>query len=169
MHKDWDIIAAHWSPAGVTSTLQALSDDIRGYLSNNAVEPGDLSHFGIVVENIDGSVERLNQDLDTAWTPPTRDWVAAIGVHVARGDFHGIELEFIQPVGPSFFLEALQTGGEAVHHVSFTVADIDAGHAALADAGEPSLGGIRQGSHGRIAFFAPSVVAPVCIELCQQH
>jgi hypothetical protein len=92
-----------------------------------------------------------------------------MGVHVARGDFHGIELEFIQPVGPSFFLEALQAGGEAVHHVSFTVADIDAGHAALADAGESSLGGIRQGSHGRIAFFSPSEVAPVCVELCQQH
>ncbi|MDP6449545.1 MAG: VOC family protein, partial [Lentisphaeria bacterium] len=118
MHKDWDIVATHWLPAGVTSTLQALSDDIRGYLSNNAVEPGDLSHFGIVVENIDGSVERLNRDLDTAWTPTTRDWVAAMGVHVARGNFHGIELEFIQPVGPSFFLEALQAGGEAVHHDS---------------------------------------------------
>ncbi|MDP7398645.1 MAG: VOC family protein [Lentisphaeria bacterium] len=169
MHKEWDIVAACWLPAGVTSTLQALSDGIRGYLSSNAVEPRDLSHFGIVVENIDGSVERLNRDLDTAWTATTRDWVESLGVHVARGDFHGIELELIQPVGQSFFLEALQAGGEGIHHLSFTVADIDAGHAALAAAGEPSMGGIRQGSHGRIAFFAPAAVAPVCIELCQQH
>lgn len=95
------------------------------------------------------------------------NWVEAFSVHVARGDLQGIELELIQPVGASFFLDALSTSGDTTQLLSFTVDDVHAVHAMLSGNAVQAVGDVRQGSHGAIVFFNPAELDLIYAELCQ--
>ena len=84
---------------------------------------------------------------------------------VARGEFEGAELELLQPEKPGFLLDSLQQYGEHLNHISYEVANISDCHDTLTANGVASLFGIRQGSHGEVAFFAPEVLKPLYLEL----
>ena len=99
-----------------------------------------------------------------------RNWVGAYKVTVARGLIEGVELEFIEPGGDSFFLEALISHGDALQHVSYRVENIGdclrklhAGGVALVNE-QP-----RAGSHGKVAFARPAEFRPTYLELTEPN
>ena len=172
MGTNWQKIEAQW-PARIDDTtlpFDTLRRQMESFLASHAVIPKAFSHFGIVIKDIDATLDILAQILQQPWTPAIRNWVSAFSVHVARGEMEGMELEFIQPLGESFFLDFLNTGGERMQHASFRVEAIEDCIENLQVKQVPVIGGgIQVGSHGKIAFIRPEAFYPLCLELCEPY
>lgn len=84
--------------------------------------------------------------------------------------FNDKELEFIEPVGESFFNTFLKEKGEGLHHLAFQINDIYECFGKLKTKGveavdnEPSYG-----SHGKVAFFMTGLFGNIFIELFQEN
>ncbi len=166
----WDQIGAHW-PANSHDRAWPygeLAEAAHAFLAGQGVNPVGLSHYGIVVADRNAALARLNRLTQEPWRPTTEAWVEAFNVHVMRGDLQGVELEFIEPDGPSFFADFLAGQGERLQHISFRVDGIHEAVKRLRDAAVPLVNDqVREGSHGWIAFLRPDPFTPLCLELCQ--
>jgi hypothetical protein len=85
----------------------------------------------------------------------------------AEGGFGGLKFELVEPLeGESIYKEFLEERGEGIHHVAFTVDNLDA---QIADMAERGFKVIQTGetSRGRFAYFNTDLVGGVAVELIQ--
>lgn len=83
-----------------------------------------LEHISVLVRNCDEAVARWKTIFGVA---EHRDVgvVAHEGVKCAKFAVGGVDLEFIEPIAPGPQARALQARGEGVHHLSFTIDNVD--------------------------------------------
>ncbi len=110
-------------------------------LINRDTAVGTLNHIGIAVVSIEASLKQF------------RDVFGSPDAEILRSDERGIRACFIEE------------HGEGIHHLAFTVADLDAKAAALASLDIPIIDGPREGFRARIAFADSSATHGVLIEL----
>lgn len=151
--------------------LSTFQEEMFDFLEMNDILPISFSHFGVVVENIDSSIEWLRKLIgENTETSINKNQVDSYNVYVARIRLDEKELELIEPYGEGFFGEYLNSHGDCLHHISFQVCDAEESLLKLSD----SKGAIelidkkpRSGSHGKVAFVRPVFSEPLCLELCQ--
>lgn len=125
-----------------------------------------VGHIGIAVEDVD-SVAKIFEDL-FGIELAGKHGAPGQPVKVAMLKTEGTILELVAPTGEeSSLAKFLKTRGNAIHHISFEVEDIDAALSHLKRKGvelvdrEP-----RVGAEGkRIAFIHPKSCAGILIEL----
>ncbi|MXX46670.1 MAG: methylmalonyl-CoA epimerase [Acidimicrobiia bacterium] len=128
----------------------------------------NLDHVGIAVHDLDHALDEYQEKYGI--TPLYRETVASQGVEEAMIPLGGSFIQLLQPLGSETPVgRFLAKRGEGVHHLAWTVADIDAAlehlkaqGARLVDS-EPRPGG--RGS--RIAFVHPADLAGTLIELVE--
>jgi len=83
-----------------------------------------INHVSICVRNIDEALARYKTILEIEQVHDfgTVDLEGVKAAGISIGDFL---LEFIQPVRPGPFSRFLEKRGEGLHHLSFTVDDVD--------------------------------------------
>jgi len=129
-----------------------------------------VGHIGIAVEDLD-SVAKIFEDLfgielEAKHSAPDQP------VQVALLKTEGTTLELVTPTDQqSGLAKFLKKRGNAIHHISFDVEDIDAALSHLKEKGvelidkEP-----RVGAEGkRIAFIHPKSCSGIMIELKEKH
>ena len=85
----------------------------------------------------------------------------------AEGGVGGLKFELVQPLeGESIYKEFLEKKGEGIHHIAFTVDDLDTEIAKMAERGFKVLQ-TGQTSRGKFAYFDTDKVGGVVIELVQ--
>lgn len=136
------------------------------------IEAKAVNHIGIAVRSLDehrGYYERV-----LGATYEGTEEVASQKVRVAFyriGDAeHGVRLELLEPTSPeSPVAKFIEKRGEGVHHIAYTVADIDARLAALKEGGTSLIDQApRPGAHHtRIAFLHPKASAGILTELVE--
>ena len=101
-------------------------------LETGALAIDSFSHIGVVVEDIDKTTKFLSSILDLGpWDireySPTKDELMIgelFGLKEAHANIRGTEVELIQPLaGNSIWSQFLETNGEGIHHISFTVSN----------------------------------------------
>jgi len=124
-----------------------------------------FNHIGVVVRDLDKAVEYYQSLglVDRVSTPMTAEGKKAklIGKFVRIGE---LNLEIWQPIrGETVQQEFLDSRGEGVNHICFTVDDIDKERAKLVEKGIPVIWGIQ----GRVAYFDTRKVGNILLELLQ--
>lgn len=129
-----------------------------------------LSHVAIAVPDLAAAAAALERKLGVTAGPVHEN--AAQGVRLAYIDLGNARIELIQPLSADSpiakFIERNPAGG--LHHVCFTVGDLDdalasAGKAGVRTAGKPGLN-----VHGeRIAFLKPADILGALVELEEKH
>ena len=104
-------------------------------LPNDAATLPGLTHFGLVVEDMDKAAKAMSEMWGIgSWTvideyEPTEDILLAGGLFkhkLAFTDFGPTQIELIQPLDTrGIWYEFLKTNGESLHHLCFTVPDWD--------------------------------------------
>ena len=128
-----------------------------------------LDHVGIAVTNVEAAVALFQELLDAPKTPiveaPERGLRAAI---VAQGQ---TRLEFLESTDPENAIgKYIARRGEGLHHIAFSVDDIQAKLSELKRAGVPLIDQEpRQGLTGIIAFLQPQATRHVLVELVQHQ
>lgn len=128
----------------------------------------NLDHVGIAVHDLDHALDEYQEKYGI--TPLYRETVASQGVEEAMIPLGGSFIQLLQPLGSETPVgRFLAKRGEGVHHLAWTVADIDAAlehlkaqGARLVDS-EPRPGG----GGSRIAFVHPADLAGTLIELVE--
>jgi len=128
----------------------------------------NLDHVGIAVHDLDHALDEYREKYGI--TPLYRETVASQGVEEAMIPLGGSFIQLLQPLGPETPVgRFLAKKGEGVHHLAWTVANINAAlehlkaqGARLVDS-EPRPGG----GGTRIAFVHPSDLAGTLIELVE--
>ena len=170
MTSSWKHIEARWpgKVGGCEVSFATLKRDMESLLAGLGIAPRAFSHFGIVVSDIEKAMTAIVRIVGSRLDEVRKDWVQAYAVYVSRGHLEGIELEFVQPAGASFFADHLAAEGEGLHHLSFRVDDIGL-CAEILEASEAVRTDypIRDGSHGRILFVEPETFQPLFLELCE--
>ena len=128
----------------------------------------NLDHVGIAVHNLDRAVDEYR--VKYGITPLYRETVSSQGVEEATIPLGGSFIQLLQPLGPETPVgRYLAKKGEGVHHLAWTVADIEAALEHLKAQGarmvdsEPRPGG----GGTRIAFVHPRDLAGTLIELVE--
>lgn len=170
MQTLWDQVERSWPARGgePAAGYRVLRDRALELLGRCSIPTVGFSHFGVVVGRIEEALSAVAGFTGTALPEVTAAWVEAYQVQVARFPLEGTELELIAPRGESFFAEHQHAFGDGLHHLSVQVLDVSAALERLSAHGvrlidrEP-----RTGSHGKVAFSAPDVLAPVRLEVFQ--
>ncbi len=130
--------------------------------------PYNIDHVAIAVHDLDATLADLHQQYGVE--PLSREVVESQGVEEAMIAIGGSNLQILQPLRPDSPVgRFLDKRGEGLHHVAFSVPDIEAALDHLADTGtrlvdeEPRIGG---GGH-RIAFVHPGAMAGTLVELVE--
>ena len=132
-----------------------------------------MNHVGVVVRDLDKVVSFYKDVFGaTATAIKKRE---DLGVSVALVFVGDSELEMFAPLErrPAGSLgetmqEFLNTRGEGMHHLAFSVNDIEAAVGEIRDRGLALLGAApRDGMHGRIAFVSEDSAYGTRIELCE--
>ena len=125
-----------------------------------------IDHIGIAVRDIKTSSEFYKRCLNLDVSEPID--VASQKVRIAFMEIGNTKLELIQPLGDDSSVEKfIQKKGEGLHHICFSVDDIDKALAELKDKRvrlvdeKPRVGA----SGKRIAFLHPESSSGVLIEL----
>jgi len=129
-----------------------------------------FDHVGVLVEDFAAprSLLAASPGVEVARPEPE----PALGVEILWARVGPTWLEFMRPTDPaSRVARLLETGDKGVHHVAFTVVDIEASLAGLREAGFPLRDPVpRVGAHGNlIAFLEPDGIAGTLIELVERR
>ena len=127
-----------------------------------------LNHIGIAVKSIDEHRSFYEQTLGAEFEGC--EDVASQKVRVAFFKINDVRLELLEPTDPSSAVaKFLENRGEGLHHLAFTVDDIQARIAELQSEGLRMIDQTpRQGAHHmQIAFIHPKSTHSVLTELCQ--
>jgi methylmalonyl-CoA/ethylmalonyl-CoA epimerase len=172
----WDKVEECWpvklpvSNYPEPSNFNLLKEKMENFLIEREITVQGFSHFGFVVYSIEGSVDILKKYDGEKAGELKKVWVEAYSVYVGRIIFDGKELEFISPVGDSFFKTFLNEEGEGFHHIAFKVGNINSCLGRLKTYGVESIDKEPlSGSHGKIAFLVPGLFGRMCIELFQKY
>ena len=128
----------------------------------------NLDHVGIAVHNLDRSLEEYRTKYGA--TPLYRETVSSQGVEEAMIPLGGSFIQLLQPLGPDTPVGRFLTKkGEGVHHLAWTVADIEAALDHLKHQGARLIDPVpRRGGRGaRIAFVHPRDWAGTLVELVE--
>ncbi len=133
-------------------------------LSSGNTKVGALNHIGLAVVNIEESLKQFYELLDS---PQARILVneehGVRGAFIEQGETH---IELLEPLhSDSVIAKFLARHGEGIHHMAFTVNNVDAKAEELETVGIPIITGPREGFTGRIAFADPTKMHGVLIEL----
>jgi methylmalonyl-CoA epimerase len=127
-----------------------------------------LNHVSIAVRNLDEALsvyrERLGLRLGAEETIPER------GVRLAKVYAGEVCIELVEPLDEkSPLARSIAKRGEGLHHLAFTVPDIDAALRRLRDEGIPLVDETPKAGAGgsRIAFLRPQALAGVLVELVE--
>ena len=83
-----------------------------------------INHVSICVRNLDEAVARYKKILgvEKVFNFGVVDWEGVRAAGIPIGDF---VLEFVEPIGENTFSRFLDKHGEGLHHLSFTVDDVE--------------------------------------------
>ena len=132
-------------------------------LASSNARVGALNHIGLAVVSIEESLKQFYDLLDS---PEARILVneehGVRGAFLEQGETH---IELLEPLrADSVIGRYLENHGEGIHHMAFTVDDVDVKAAELQALGIPIITGPREGFTGRIAFADPSKMHGVLVE-----
>jgi methylmalonyl-CoA/ethylmalonyl-CoA epimerase len=128
----------------------------------------DLHHIAIAVPSIAAALPHYVDGLGMRLLGAEE--VASERVKVAILAVGATRIELLEPTSPdSPVAKFLAKRGPGLHHLAFTVKDVDAAASRLAEAGAPLLGEApRPGAHGtRVAFLHPKYLNGVLAELVE--
>jgi methylmalonyl-CoA/ethylmalonyl-CoA epimerase len=129
---------------------------------------GRIDHVGVAVEDIDAALPLYRNALGLSLVH--RETVEEQGVDAALLEVGDGHVELIAPLGPETGVaKFLANRGPGLHHVAYTVDDIDRALEGLRQAGlrlidERARAGIR---NSRVAFVHPSATGGVLTEIVQ--
>jgi methylmalonyl-CoA/ethylmalonyl-CoA epimerase len=129
---------------------------------------GRIDHVGVAVEDIDAALPLYRDALGLSLVH--RETVEEQGVDAALLEVGDGHVELIAPLGPETGVaKFLANRGPGLHHVAYTVDDIDRALEGLRQAGlrlidERARAGIR---NSRVAFVHPSATGGVLTEIVQ--
>jgi methylmalonyl-CoA epimerase len=125
---------------------------------------GALNHVGIAVTDLDASLRQFQELYDSPETQVIESVELGIkAAFIEQGETH---IELLQPLRVDTVIgRFIDAHGEGIHHMAFTVGDVDAKVEQLLSLGIPIIDGPRAGLRGRIAFSNPSATHGVLIEL----
>jgi methylmalonyl-CoA/ethylmalonyl-CoA epimerase len=127
-----------------------------------------INHIGIAVRSIEAQRSFYEQTLGALFEGVEE--VADQKVRVGFFRLGDVRLELLEPSDPSSTIATfLEKKGEGLHHVAYTVDDLEARIAALKHAGLRMIDDApRPGAHRtRIAFVHPKGTFGVLTELCE--
>lgn len=127
-----------------------------------------VNHIGIAVQSIDEQKEYYEQHLGAEFEGIEE--VADQKVRVAFYRIGDVKLELLEPTDPSSTIAGfLEKRGPGLHHVAFTVDDIQARIDELKSGGLRMIDETpRRGAHNmQIAFVHPKSTFGVLTELCE--
>jgi len=127
-----------------------------------------IGHLGIVVENIEKSINALSQIVDFE-KPVIKDFPDK-KMKCAVVQLNGVALEFLQDNSEDGFLAKFQRErGNAIHHFCLLSDDMQQDVEALKEKGVPMMDQEpRTGLRGKkIAFTAPEALHGISIELSE--
>ncbi len=132
-------------------------------LASSNTRVGALNHIGLAVVSIEASLEQFYDLLDS---PQARILVneehGVRGAFIEQGETH---VELLEPLrADSVIGRYLDKHGEGIHHMAFTVDDVDVKANELQALGIPIITGPREGFTGRIAFADPARMHGVLVE-----
>jgi hypothetical protein len=166
----WQIIQKNW-PAilhGRRISYFDFAKKLSLFVESRSVVIVSVSHFGVVVEDIDASCGSLDNVFPGVFSPVSKVWVEPYKVYVARFNVNNIEIEFIEPSGKSFFEDHLKEHGQTLQHITFAVTNIEKSLQLLKDSHVELVDEIpRKGAHGKVAFANPHDFWPCYLELCE--
>ncbi|MEM7681009.1 MAG: methylmalonyl-CoA epimerase [Planctomycetota bacterium] len=131
-----------------------------------------VNHLGIAVRSIDAHRAYYEQVLGARFESieDVPDQKVRVGFFLLGPAGHEVRLELLEPLSEdSPISKFLEKKGEGLHHVAYTVRDIEARLAEL-KAGDIRLidQAPRAGGHdSRIAFLHPKATGGVLTELCE--
>ena len=136
------------------------------------IEARGVNHIGIAVRSLDEHRDYYENVLGAEY-----EGVEEVGSQGVKVAFYRlgpasspVRLELLEPTrADSAVAKFLEKRGEGVHHVAYTVEDIETRLAELADAGVALVDETpRPGAHDmRIAFLHPKATGGVLTELCE--
>ena len=153
---------------------KAFDDHHKSQVNNKSSRPRPMinaqavNHIGIAVKSI--ADHRAFYEATLGARFETTEHVPSQKVNVAFFRVGDVRLELLEPTDPSSTIASfIEKRGEGLHHIAYTVADIDQRLAELKDAGVRLIDERpRPGAHHtRIAFLHPKSSAGVLTELCQ--
>lgn len=127
-----------------------------------------IDHVGIAVEDLEEAIATYRDKLKMELVH--REVVEEQGVEAVLLDVGEGHIELLRPLGPDTPVgKFIARNGPGLHHVAYSVADIDAALAAATEAGllpidEKPRTGIR---NSRVAFLHPRSTGGVLTELVQ--
>ena len=133
-------------------------------LASSNTRVGALNHIGLAVVSIE---ESLKQFYDLTDSPQVAHILVneangVRGAFIEQGETH---IELLEPLtADSVIGRYLERHGEGIHHMAFTVDDVDVKARELEALGIQIVVGPREGFNGRIAFADPSKTHGALIE-----
>ncbi len=131
-----------------------------------------INHIGIAVNSIDEQRPFYEATLGAAFegVETVADQKVKVGFFKVGAPGGEVRLELLEPTDPSSTVAAfIEKRGQGLHHVAYTVDDIEARIAELQDQGVRMIDAApRDGAHQtKIAFLHPKSSGGVLTELCQ--
>jgi len=136
-----------------------------------------IDHVGVVIRDMDKAIEFYQslgigpfeqRETDTLTDKMMYGKPADFKLKIATAHLGSIDIELIQPVeGAHVHEEFLESKGEGIHHVAFSVDDIDKETAKLVDKGLKVILSARRPTGGG-AYFDTRKVGGVIFELIQR-
>jgi methylmalonyl-CoA/ethylmalonyl-CoA epimerase len=127
-----------------------------------------INHIGIAVRSIRDQQAHYENTLGATFEGV--EDVPSQKVRVAFFKINDVRLELLEPTDPSSTIaKFLETRGEGLHHLAFTVDDVRQRIAELKEAGLRMIDEVpRPGAHHmQIAFIHPKSTLGVLTELCE--
>lgn len=132
------------------------------------INPKAVNHIGIAVKSLDDHREYYEKVLGAEFE--AIEEVPSQKVRVAFYKIGDLRLELLEPTEPSSTIATfIEKRGEGMHHVAYTVDDIETRLAKLKQSGVRLIDEKpRPGAHHmQIAFLHPKSSAGVLTELCE--
>ncbi len=131
-----------------------------------------VNHIGIAVRSVEDHRKFYEQTLGATFegTEEVPDQKVRVGFFIIGAPGHGVRLELLEPTSDeSPIAKFLEKRGEGLHHIAYTVSDIQRRLDALKDSGLRLIDETpRDGAHhNRIAFLHPKSSKGVLTELCE--
>jgi methylmalonyl-CoA/ethylmalonyl-CoA epimerase len=128
----------------------------------------EVDHLGIAVRDLASTLPKWERMIGHAGSPPEE--VAGQKVRVVFLEVGSTHLELLEPTDPSSAVARfLESRGEGIHHLAFTVPSVDKKLAEVAAEGGRLIDTVsRPGARGRqVGFAHPSAFGGVLVEFVE--